>query len=192
MDVTPVTLVGKRVRLEPLHIDHVDDLWAAGNHECLWCYMGTRVSNIDEMRQWVETALQWQAAGTCMPWVTRCADDNRVIGSTRFANIVQQHRVLEIGWTWLTPQMQRTRRNPEAKLLQLTHAFEVMGARRVELKTHHLNLHSQQAMRAMGATEEGTFRNHMIGPDGSTRNSVWFSVIAEEWPAVKARLQQRA
>ncbi|HUZ05544.1 MAG TPA: GNAT family protein, partial [Acidobacteriaceae bacterium] len=115
----------------------------------------------------------------------------RVIGSTRFMDIQQTHHTLELGSTWLIRECQGTGLNAEAKYLQLQHAFEKMGASRVALKTHHQNLRSQAAMRAIGARQEGIFRNHYIMPDGSPRHSVWFSVIREDWPQVKTHLEQR-
>lgn len=108
MDLTPVTLAGQRVRLEPLRLDHVAELWAVGADERFWRYTSVRITSLDEMRAYVEAALVWQAAGTCMPWVTRLIETGRIVGSTRFANIVQQHRVLEIGCTWPAPAVQRT------------------------------------------------------------------------------------
>ena len=138
--------------------------------------------------RWVDTALANQDAGTERPFATIDLASGRAIGSSRFLSIVPEHRRLEIGWTWLGTAFQRTGVNREAKLLQLTHAFETLGANRVELKTHHMNERSKAAMAALGATFEGTFRNHMIMPDGSLRHSAYFSVIAEEWPDIKARL----
>ncbi len=139
----------------------------------------------------MDTALKQRGAGVAMPWVTREKYSNRIVGSTRFADIQAAHSTLELGHTWLIRECQGTGLNVEAKYLQLQHALETMGARRVALKTHHQNLRSQAAMRAMGAKEEGTFRNHMIMPDGSVRHSVWFSVIREEWPETKAHLERR-
>src|SRR6185437_11407218 len=114
-----------------------------------------------------------------------------VIGSTRFSELDFTHQTTELGHTWLTPELHGAGLNAEAKLLQLTYAFEDLKLRRVALKTHHENLQSQQAMRKIGAVEEGTFRNHFIMPDGSQRHSVWFSIIREEWPQTKSRLEAR-
>lgn len=113
-----------------------------------------------------------------------------VVGSTRFGSISHEHRRIEIGWTWIGTRWQRSGVNTEAKYLMLCHAFETIGARRVELKTNALNTRSRDAMRRIGATEEGTMRQHMLRPDGSSRDSVYFSIIDGEWPVVKARLQE--
>ena len=126
-----------------------------------------------------------------MPWVTVLKTKNRVIGSTRFMDLDRVHKTTEIGWTWLAPEFQGSGLNAEVKLLQLTYAFEELQLNRVALKTHHENLRSQAAMRKIGAVEEGTFRNHMIMPDGSMRHSVWFSIIREEWPRVRSQLEER-
>lgn len=140
------------------------------------------------LRRWFETALANAEAGTERPFATIDRASGRAIGSSRFLSIVPEHRRLEIGWTWVATAYQRTGANREAKLLQLTHAFETLGANRVEFKTHSRNERSRTALAGMGATFEGVFRSHMIMPDGSIRDSAYFSVIAEEWPRVKAGL----
>ena len=140
------------------------------------------------LRRWVETAL----AKPRPAWNGRSrrstAASGRAIGSSRFLSIVPEHRRLEIGWTWVGTAYQRTGANREAKLLQLTHAFETLGANRVEFKTHARNERSRNALAGIGATFEGVFRNHMVMPDGSIRHSAYFSVTSDEWPAIKARL----
>jgi N-acetyltransferase len=128
--------------------------------------------------------------GSALPFATVERATNTVVGSTRYGNIVPQHRRAEIGWTWIAPRWQRTAVNTEAKYLMLRHAFDVMACRRVELKTSALNARSRAAMLRIGATEEGTLRRHMVQPDGSARDSVYFSVIDEEWPAVRERLEE--
>lgn len=141
------------------------------------------------LRLWVEAALASAETGEERPFATIDVASGRAIGSSRFMSIVPEHRVLEIGWTWVGSAYQRTGANREAKLLQLTHAFETLGANRVEFKTHAHNERSRTALRGIGATFEGVFRNHRIMPDGSIRDSAYFSVIVGEWPAVKAALQ---
>lgn len=141
------------------------------------------------LRRWLETALANAATGVERPFATVDRATGRAIGSSRFLSIVPEHRRLEIGWTWVASAFQRTGANREAKLLQLTHAFETLRANRVEFKTHSRNERSRAALAGIGATFEGIFRSHMIMPDGSLRDSAYFSVIAEEWPAVKAGLQ---
>ena len=127
-------------------------------------------------------------AGTDEPFATIDLASGRAIGSTRFMSIVPAHRRIEIGWTWVTPAFQRSGANREAKLLQLTHAFETLGANRVEFKTDARNAQSRAALLGIGARFEGIFRNHMIMPTGPLRDSAWYSVTVEEWPATKAHL----
>ena len=141
------------------------------------------------LERWLEIALANAETGTERPFATIDLASGRAIGSSRFMSIVPEHRRLEIGWTWVGTAFQRSGVNREAKLLQLSHAFEVLGANRVEFKTHARNERSRTALAGIGATFEGVFRNHMIMPDGSIRDSAYFSVIAEEWPAVKAGLR---
>jgi RimJ/RimL family protein N-acetyltransferase len=187
--VEPVVLDGTHVRLEPLRADHLADLRRVAFDPPIWRW--TLMGDQDEpgLERWVETALANAAAGTERPFATIDLDSGRAIGSTRFLSIVPEHRRIEIGWTWLGTAFQRTGANREAKLLQLTHAFETLGANRVEFKTHAGNEKSRAALAGIGATFEGIFRQHMIMPDGSLRDSAWFSVIKPEWPAVKAALK---
>jgi RimJ/RimL family protein N-acetyltransferase len=142
------------------------------------------------MRMYVATALVEKAYGVTLPFATCDRETGRVIGTTRYANIAPEHRRLEIGWTFVNPQWQRTPVNTEAKYLMFRHAFEKLGFNRVELKTNALNTKSRNAMLRVGCTEEGTLRRHMANPDGTSRDTVYFSVIAEEWPAVKTRLEE--
>ncbi len=139
----------------------------------------------------MKAALKAKEVGNSLPWVTVLKQENRVIGSTRFIDLDMTHRTVELGSTWLAPEYHGAGVNPEVKLLQLTYAFEELGLNRVAFKTHHENRQSQAAMRKMGAIEEGTFRNHYIMSDGTQRHSVWFSIIREEWPEVRARLEGR-
>ncbi len=186
------TLEGELVRLEQLTWEHLPDLARiAIAHPELWRWTTSVIRSEADMRAYMETAFAWQAAGTCLPWAIFSRRDNAVAGSTRFMDISAANKSLEIGSSWIDPTYQRTGINVETKYLLLRHAFESMGCRRVAFKTHHENLKSQTAIRAVGATEEGTFRNHMIQPDGSARHSIWFSIVAEEWPAVKTRLEGR-
>ena len=140
------------------------------------------------MERYVRTALAEEAAGTALPFVTVEKKGSIVIGSTRFGNIDTPNRKAEIGWTWITPAFQRTFVNTEAKLLMLTHAFEVWNCIRVELKTDANNAKSRAAIARIGGVEEGTLRNHMITETGRYRDSVYFSVIDSEWPSVKENL----
>src|SRR3954447_25579737 len=187
--VEPVTLEGSIVRLEPLSLDHLDDLAAVAFEGDLWRWTVVQPTDRAGLRSWIETALSGVASGGEQPFATVDQGSGRAIGSTRFMSIVPEHRRLEIGWTWVGLASQRTGANREAKLLQLTHAFETLGANRVEFKTHARNEPSRNALAGIGATFEGVFRQHMIMPDGSLRDSAYFSVIAPEWPALKARLR---
>jgi RimJ/RimL family protein N-acetyltransferase len=188
--MTPV-LEGTKIRLEPMTMGHLARLEAVALDDRIWRLTTHRVKTMDDLKQWMETALSLEAAGTVMPWVTVLKTEDRVIGSTRFMDFNEAHKTTELGWSWLTPKFQGTGLNAEAKLLQLTYAFDELKLNRVALKTHHQNFQSQAAMRKIGAVEEGTFRNHMVMPDGSLRHSVWFSIIREDWPRVRSLLTAR-
>lgn len=190
--VEPVTLSGRFARLEPLQMRHAADLYQAGQDPTIWTYMPRRaISSLAEMEQIIIAALQEQEAGLCVPFAIIDLVQERAVGSTRYLSIMLADRGLEIGWTWLTPTVQRTGINTECKYLLLRHAFEQLGAIRVQLKTHHLNLKSQRAIERLGAQKEGVLRNHMIMPDGSYRHSVYYSIIESEWPQVKAGLETK-
>jgi N-acetyltransferase len=189
--VEPVTLTGQHVRLEPLDISHVDALWTAGKHPDIWRYTIAPMHTLADMQAYVEGALADHAAGRALPFVQVEQAGGRVVGSTRFGNIELAHHRVEIGWTWLTPAYQRTAINTEAKLLLLTHAFETWNCLRVELKTDARNEKSRKAMERMGAKYEGTLRRHIRNADGFQRDSVYYSIIAEEWPDVQAALQAK-
>lgn len=187
--VEPVVLEGSRVRLEPLRPEHLLDLALVAFNPALWQWTIMGPQDEAGLRRWLETALANAEAGTERPFATIDLASGHAIGSSRFMSIVPEHRRLEIGWTWVGTSFQRTGANREVKLLQLTHAFETLGANRVEFKTHSRNEPSRTALVGIGATFEGTFRNHMVMPNGSIRHSACFSVIAGEWPEVKARLE---
>lgn len=187
--VRPVVLEGDRVRLEPLSLDHVAGLATVGLDPAIWRWTLARPTDQAGILAWVRQALATSATGQELPFATIERSSGRVIGATRYLAIVPDHRRLEIGWTWVAPPWQRTGANREAKLLQLSHAFERLGARRVEFKTDSRNAASRAALLSIGATFEGIFRNHMIMPEGDVRHSAWYSVIAEEWPGIRTRLQ---
>jgi RimJ/RimL family protein N-acetyltransferase len=187
---TPV-LEGKRVRLEPLTLEHLPALEKIAFDERIWRYMTTWVTTPEELRGWVEAALEGAAAGTALPWVTVLQESGTVAGSTRLFDLSRVHGTAELGHTWLAPALHGTGANAEAKLLQLAYAFDELGLRRVAFKTHHDNLQSQAAMRKLGAVYEGTFRNHYVMPDGGQRHSQWFSIVREEWPTVRSKLEAR-
>jgi RimJ/RimL family protein N-acetyltransferase len=189
--VEPVTLEGRIVRLEPLSLDHLDDLARVAFEGDLWRWTVVQPTDVDGLRAWIEAALATTASGSEMAFATVDLTSGRAIGSTRFMSIVPEHKRLEIGWTWVGLEHQRTGANREAKLLQMTHAFEALGANRLEFKTDSLNEKANPGLLGIGATFEGTFRNHMIMPGGRLRHSNYYSVTVEEWPAVKSRLQAK-
>jgi N-acetyltransferase len=192
MKIESLTLSGSIVRLEPLTLDHVAALAKVGLDPALWRWVPNQVHTPEDMQDYVLTALDEQRRGVSLPFVIIDQASDEVIGSTRYANIETTHRRLEIGWTWLTPSHQRSGANTEAKLLLLTHAFDVLGVMRVELKTDSLNEKSRTAIARLGAVEEGTFRNHMIIPStGRIRHTVYYSIVDSEWPAIKASLAER-
>jgi len=185
----PVTLEGRHVRLEPLSLAHQDGLCAVGLDAELWRWAQTSLVTPADMRAYIETALAWQAQGTALPFAILARATGQVVGSTRYANIERADRRLEIGWTWIARAAQRTPVNTEAKYLLLRHAFEVLECIRVEFKTDVLNERSRAALLRIGAKQEGVLRSHMITASGRVRDSVYFSIVAAEWPAVKAGLE---
>ncbi len=189
--VQPVTLQGSIVRLEPLGEEHLDGLAEVAFDESIWRWTLARPTEIGGLRDWIQAAVANRAAGSEMPFATIEQATGRPIGSTRFMSIVPEHRRLEIGWTWVAPAWQRHGANQEAKYLQLRHAFEELGANRVEFKTDSLNERANPALLSIGATFEGTFRNHMIMPEGRLRHSNYYSVTREEWPDRREKLEAR-
>lgn len=185
----PVTLTGRTIRLEPLTTAHTPALAEIAADAAIFRWFNIRLSLPADMDTWVDDALAAQAAGTALPFATVLLNGNRVVGSTRFMNISVHDGRYEIGSTWLAESIQRTAANTEAKYLMLRHAFETLGARRVELKTHVHNDKSRKAIERLGAVFEGTHRNHMLMPDGTMRDTVWYSIIDSEWPAVRSRLE---
>jgi RimJ/RimL family protein N-acetyltransferase len=190
MLIEPVTLHGDHVRLEPLTLAHLDALVDIGLEDDLWRWTVSQIRTRDDMRAYMEEALEAQARGIALPFVTIDQASERVAGSTRFANIDREHRRAEIGWTWIASRWQRTAVNTEAKYLMFCHAFETWRCIRVELRTDALNARSRAAILRIGATEEGTFRNHMITGSGRFRDTVYYSILDREWPGVKRRLEQ--
>ncbi|MEO7985800.1 MAG: GNAT family protein [Gemmatimonadales bacterium] len=191
MDLTPVVLEGATVRLEPLGPHHLDGLAAVAFDPDLWSLTTSRMEQGGDLEEYVNVALSEQRAGTALPFATVLRATDAVVGSTRFGNAVPPHRRVEIGWTWVARPWQRSGVNREAKLLMLRHAFDRWGCLRVEFKTSALNNRSRAALRGIGAIEEGVLRHHMINPDGSLRDSVYYSILAEEWPAARRRLEER-
>jgi RimJ/RimL family protein N-acetyltransferase len=189
--VAPVILEGRRVRLEPLTQAHHGALCDIGLDPELWELIPYRVATQEDMAAYIQTALDHRAAGSALPFATVHVASGQVVGSTRYMNIDLANRRVEIGATWIAAPWRRTAVNTEAKYLMLRHAFETLGCIRVELKTDALNQRSRDAIRRIGATEEGTLRQHMITWSGRLRDSVYFSILDSEWPRVKPDLEQK-
>jgi RimJ/RimL family protein N-acetyltransferase len=187
---TAPTLVGRSVRLEPLTPAHGDGLWLASRDPRTWRWLSiVQPQTRETWDTFVQQALDAAAAGTEIPLVTIRRDE--IVGSTRFLALRPEHRSVEIGWTWLHPSAWGTGANVEAKLLQLRQAFEVWGCRRVELKTDARNERSRGALETLGATFEGIHRKHMLVRGDENRDSAWYSVVDDDWPSVRARLEAR-
>ena len=190
LDPQPVTLTGKLVRLEPLNLDHTQDLYDAGADDRIWRYLPRPgFTGLDDAAAWVRQCLTEVSGGGRVAFAVVNRATGRAVGSTSYLDIDRPNRALEIGWTWYGTAWQRTGVNTECKYLLMRHAFEDQSARRVCLKTDHRNASSRQAILRLGAVEEGTWRNHRIAWDGMDRHSVFYSVIDSEWPDVKRRLE---
>jgi RimJ/RimL family protein N-acetyltransferase len=190
IDLSPCVLEGSLVRLEPLGPRHLEGLCAVGLDPEIWRFTIANVDSQAAMERYLAQALAEQRAGVALPFATVLRASGEVIGSTRFHSAAPAHRRVEIGWTWLGRAWQRTGANTEAKYLMLRHAFERWNCLRVEFKTSTLNQRSRAALRRIGAVEEGVLRSHMINEDGTVRDSVYFSILQEEWPSVKLRLER--
>ncbi|MDB5801192.1 MAG: Acetyltransferase, family [Rhodocyclales bacterium] len=191
MTEKPFSLIGQKVALHPLQPAHADALLAAAADGELWSLGLSRIPNANTMSAYIETALAGRRAGSAIPFVTTLVDGGRIVGATRFWQIDAANRKREIGHTWIAQSWQSSFVNAEAKYLMLRHAFEHAGCIRVQFQTDALNVRSRAAIRKLGAMEEGIARNERIMPDGRIRDSVQFSIIASEWPDVRARLEAR-
>jgi len=190
MHTDPLILSGKYVRLEPLSENHIPDLCRVGLDERIWRYMRYgMVLTEEQMHAWVSSILEKAAKGNEIPFAVIHLESGRAVGATRFLTIQPDQCNLEIGGTWYGVDYQRTAVNTESKYLMLKHAFEVMGMIRVQIKTDLRNIASQRAIERLGAVKEGILRKHMILPDGYIRDSVIYSILDDEWPAVKAGLE---
>lgn len=191
-DPQPVTLAGRHVRIEPLSLDHADDLLRAGRDDSIWSYMpNPAFRNVEDVKHWIAAALSEANSGQQVPFAVIDTSTTAAVGSTRYLNIRRPHRCLEIGYTWLAIPAQRSAINTECKLLLLEHAFETLGAVRVEFKTDARNERSQRALERIGALREGVLRQHMIMWNGYLRDSVYYSILDREWPAAKTRLKEK-
>ncbi|MCB0221825.1 MAG: GNAT family N-acetyltransferase [Chrysiogenetes bacterium] len=189
MKLEPVTLTGTRVRLEPLKLRHAVGLYDAGNDPRVWVHLPYAIERRHHAEHFAAAALEGQERRGELPFAVIDLTSNKLVGSTRFMAVVPEHRRLEIGWTWYAPEVWGSGVNTECKYLLLTHCFETLGTVRVELKTDILNERSQRAIERIGATREGVFRKHLQRRDGTWRDSVYFSVIDDEWMRVKAHLE---
>lgn len=189
MEIKQVELEGQSVRLVPMQLQHVPELFAAGNQANIWTYMTARMESLADMQKIVEQAMENRVHGLDLPFVIVDKSSNRVVGSTRYLDISIPDRHLEIGWTWLTPSVWRSAINTECKYLLLRHAFEELGAVRVQIKTDGRNFRSQRAIERLGAVKEGVLRRHRCLPDGYIRDTVYYSVLEGEWASVKQRLE---
>lgn len=188
----PSILKGKYIQLEPMTEEHVAGLAIAGRDPSIWTYMlYGLVTTEEKMNGFVQDILGRKAAGTDEPYVVRDLATGKIAGATRYLNISRKDHAVEIGGTFYDIDFQRTYVNTEAKYLLLRHAFEVLGCIRVQFKADSRNTRSLAAIERLGAKYEGTLRNHMLLPDGVIRHSVFFSILPEEWPAIKKRLAEK-
>ena len=189
--ISPTTLEGRGIRLEPLGPQHCDDLTGAASDGRLWELWFTSVPEPDQVSRYITEALAGQSAGHMLPWAVRELASGRVIGTTRYHDIVPVVDRVEIGWTWYALSWQRSHVNTTCKLLLFQHAFETLGCKVVGLRTDNFNFRSQRAIEALGAKRDGVIRHHYPRRDGSVRDSVMYSVLAAEWPDVKRHLVTR-
>ncbi|MBM6596073.1 GNAT family N-acetyltransferase [Microvirga pudoricolor] len=191
LHIEPVRLSTDKLILRPLSLEDVPALGTAASDGALWEKRTTTVPRPDGFTEYVSKALQLQEAGLALPFATVVRDGDRVVGSTRYMNIDAANHRVEIGTTWIAGSWQRSFVNTHAKYLMLRHAFEVLGCHAVELRTHSQNDQSRRAIERLGGKLDGILRQHMIMPDGHIRDTVVYSILPDEWPAVKERLERR-
>ena len=189
--ISTVTLKGAGITLEPLRQRHLVGLHKAAQSADIWTYMAANLADRKVLERWHEDARRLEKAGQQLTFAIRLTRSAMLIGSTRYLNIAPEHRRLEIGWTWLAPTEWGSRANTAAKLLLFQHAFEKLGAGRVELRTDALNVRARAAIARLGANEEGVLHRHMVMAQGRVRDTVQFAVIDEDWPRVKKSLKAR-
>ncbi|MBC7897836.1 MAG: GNAT family N-acetyltransferase [Cytophagaceae bacterium] len=177
--------------LVALSLDHVEALSVVGVDASLWAWTPVRVAGRSDMEAFVREVLEEQRAGLAFAFAIVLRSTGAPIGSTRFMHVSESNRRVEIGGTWIAPAWQRSRVNTESKYLLLCHAFDEWHCRRVEFKAHVQNARSRTALLRIGAVEEGTLRKHIVQADGTSRDSTYFSIVDDEWPAVRARLEER-
>ena len=192
MDPQPIILSSQRIRLEPIGLQHAGDLYAVGQDEAIWRYLPRPAfTDLEDATEWVKMCLGRNETGERVQFAVVLPDESKAIGSTGYLDIDRPNRTLEIGMTWYGVAYQRTFVNTECKYLLLKHAFDDLGARRVCIKTDSHNERSQRAIERIGGVREGVLRNHRITWSGNNRDSVYYSIIEEEWAGVKERLEQR-
>lgn len=189
--LSPIMLEGHGIRLEPLTIEHETDLSAAAADGELWNLWFTSVPNPEETRKYIETALAGYQAGHMLPWAVRELSAGKIIGSTRYHDVMANIDRVEIGYTWYSKSWHKSHVNTVCKLLLLAHAFDTLGCKVVGLRTDNFNFNSQKAIEGLGAKKDGTLRHHAMRRDGSVRDSVMYSILITEWPSVKQHLRFR-
>jgi len=191
--ISPFTLEGEHVRLDPLRPEHVAPLWALAKDYLrdIFQWIPYRLETLDDFHKFNQQVLEEQKRGLTVPFVTIERSSGQIVGTTRYMNMDLANRKVEIGSTWVAPPWQRTIINTEAKYLMLGHAFDTWNCLRVELKTDALNQRSRTAILRLGAKEEGTLRKHMLTWNGRQRDSVYFSILDTEWPSVKTSLETK-
>lgn len=189
MNITPVTLSNQWVNLEPISLDHAEDLFNIGQQDRDWLYLPRPCfQSLTDTQDWIQEALNLAEKRKHITFVIKDRQHNQIAGSTRFLNIRPEHKGLEVGYTWLGAEFQRSHVNTATKLCLLQYAFDALGCIRVELKTDVRNLRSRKAIARIGATEEGHLRQHMIVQNGHLRDSVLFSILHTEWPVIRQAL----
>ncbi|ESU30144.1 hypothetical protein G3A_23625 [Bacillus sp. 17376] len=186
-----VTLEGKTVKLLPMETSQLDGLWEAGQNQSIWEFTSSKVRSKEDMKKVIEAAMVEREKGTQIPFIVLDNKSDKIVGSSRYLDISEAHKSLEIGWTWYSPDYWRTSVNTETKLLMLQHAFEKMEVNRVQFCTDYRNVRSKNAIARLGAQKEGVLRKHRIIADGYVRDTVVFSILKEEWPQIKTGLQEK-
>jgi N-acetyltransferase len=185
--IEELVLIGSKVKLTPLKIEHVDALFEVGRHPELWRLQPRGIDSIEKMKKYVQTALDEQTQGTSRAFVVEDICSAKIVGSTRFSDFQPQHYRLEIGFTWLTPSFQRSGANTDMKLLMLSYAFDWLQINRVIFRTEVLNEQSAAALIRLGATPDGVFRQHLFTDSGRARDIAYFSILREQWPSVRLK-----
>lgn len=189
--LAPITLEGHGIRLEPLTLEHEADLSAAAADGELWNLWFTSVPSPDETKTYIENALTGYKAGHMLPWAVRELTTGKIVGSTRYHDVIANIDRVEIGYTWYAKSWQKSHVNTVCKLLLLAHAFDTLGCKVVGLRTDNFNFNSQKAIEGLGAKKDGILRHHAVRRDGSVRDSVMYSILVTEWPGVKQNLRFR-